>query len=110
MKALGSIDKKLKLFETHLMSRRSNVDYKIFNNFSPRVMKTIPDRIHKSPVGIEGISVSLDSDLVDELQYPESKEFLSGLKSLSKLKIIRKHVLILAVSLLRMISFTLALQ
>ena len=109
IKALGSIDQKLKLFETHLMSRRSNVDYKIFNDFSPHVMKTIPDRIHKSPVGIEGISVSLDSDLMDELQYPESKEFLSGLESLSKLKIIIKHVLILAVPLLSMISFILAL-
>ena len=109
VKALGSIDQKLKLFETHLMSRRSNVDYKIFNNFSPHVMKTVPDRIHKSPLGIKGILVSLDSDLMDELQYPESKEFLSGLESLSKLKIIIKHVIISAVSLLSTISFILAL-
>ena len=53
--------------------------------------------------------MSLDSDLMGELQYPESKEFLSGLKSLSKLKTIIKHVLILAVSLISMISFILAL-
>ena len=63
------------------MSRRSNIDYRIFNNFSPCVMKTIPERIHKSPDGIESIAVSLDSDLMGELQYPESKEFLSGLKA-----------------------------
>ena len=91
------------------MSRRSNVDYSIFNNFSPCVMKTIPERIHKSPVRIEGILVSLDSDLMGELQYPKSKEFLSGLESLSKLKTIIKHVLVSAVSLLSMISFILAL-
>ena len=91
------------------MSRRSNVDYRIFNNFSPHVMKIIPERIHKSPDEIEGISVSLDSDLMGELQYPESKEFLSGLKSLSKLKSIIKHVSISAVSLISMIGFILAL-
>ena len=51
VKALGSIDQKLKLFENYWVSRRSNVDYRIFNNFSPHVMKTIPERIHKSPVG-----------------------------------------------------------
>ena len=85
------------------------MDYRIFNNFSPHVMKTILERIHKSPDGIEGISVSLDSDLMGELQYPESKEFLSGLKNLSKLKTIIKHVLVSAVSLISMISFILAL-
>ena len=109
MKTLGLADQKLKLFETHWVSRRSNIDYRIFNNFSPRVMKTIPERIHKSPDEIEGISVSLDSDLMSELQYPEFKEFLLGLKILSKLKIIIKHVFISAVSLISMISFILAL-
>ena len=44
-----------------------------------------------------------------ELQYPESKEFLSGLKSLSKIKTIIKHVVISAVSLISMIGFILAL-
>ena len=72
-------------------------------------MKTIPERIHKSPDGIEGISVSLDSDLMGELQYPESKEILLGLKSLSKLKSIVKHVFISAVSLISTIGFILAL-
>ena len=94
MKTLGLADQKLKLFETHWVSRRSNTDYRIFNNFSPRVMKIIPERIHKSPDGIEGISVSLDSNLMGELQYPESKEFLLGLKSLSKLKSIIMLMLI----------------
>ena len=82
IKALGSVDQKLKMFETHWVSRRSNVDYRIFNNFSPCIMKTILGRVHKSPDGIKGILVSLDSDLMGELQYPESKEFLSGLKKL----------------------------
>ena len=109
VKALGSADQKLKLFETNWVSRRSNIDYKIFNNFSPHVMKTISKRVHKSPDGIEGILVSLDSNLMSELQYPESKEFLSGLKTLSKIKSIIKHVLILAVSLISMIRFILAL-
>ena len=72
-------------------------------------MKTILERIHKTPDGIESISVSLDSNLMGELQYPESKEFLSGLKSLSKLKTIIKHLLISAVSLISMISFIMAL-
>ena len=72
-------------------------------------MKTILGRVHKSPDGIKGISASLDSDLMGELQYPESKEFLLGLKSLPKMKTIIKHVLISAVSLISMISFILAL-
>ena len=109
VKTLGSVDQKLKMFETHWVSRRSNVDYQIFNNFSPCIMKTILGRVHKSPDGIKGISVSLDSDLMGELQYPKSKEFLSGLKSLSKMKTIIKHVLILAVSLISAIGFILAL-
>ena len=61
-------------------------------------MKAIPGRVHKSPDGIKGISVSLDSDLMGELQYPKSKEFLLGLKSLSKMKTIVKHVLISMIS------------
>ena len=109
MKTLGLADQKLKLFETHWVSRRSNIDYRIFNNFSPRVMKTILGMVHKSPDGIKGILVSLDSDLIGQLQYPDSKEFLSGLKSLSKMKTIIKHVLILAVSLVSTIGFILAL-
>ena len=109
VKALGSVDQKLKMFETHWVSRRSNVDYRIFNNFSACIMKTILGRVHKSPDGIKGILVSLDSDLMGELQYPESKEFLSGLKSLSKMKTIIKHVLISAVSLISTISFILTL-
>ena len=72
------------MFETHWVSRRSNVDYRIFNNFSPCIMKTIPGRVHKSPDGIKGILVSLDSDLIGELQYPKSKEFLLGLKACLK--------------------------
>ena len=109
IKTLGTIDWILKIFETHLLSRRSKVDYRIFNNFSPCIIKTILGRVHKSPDGIKGISVSLDSNLMGELQYPESKEFLSGLKSLSKIKTIIKHVIILAVSLISMIGFILAL-
>ena len=35
IKALGSVDQKLKMFETHWVSRRSNVDYQICNNFNP---------------------------------------------------------------------------
>ena len=108
IKTLGSIDQKLKMFETHLVSRRSKVDYRIFNNFSPHVMKTILGRVHKIPDEIKGISVSLDSNFVGELQYPESKEFFLGLKSLSKIKIIIKHVSILAVSLISTIGFILA--
>ena len=109
VKTLGSIDQKLKMFETHLVSRRSKVDYRIFYNFSPHIMKTILGRVHKSPDGIKGISVSLDSNLMGELQYPESKEFLSGLKSLSKIKTTIKYVVILAVSLISMIGLILAL-
>ena len=108
-KTLGSIDWELKMFETHLVSRRSKVDYRIFNNFSPHIMKTIPGRGHKSLDEIKGFSVSLDSNFMGELQYPESKEFLLGLKSLSKIKTIIKHVIILAVSLISMIGIILAL-
>ena len=87
----------------------SKVDYRIFNNFSPHVIKTIPDKLHKSPDGIKGISVLLDSEVISELQYPDSKEFLLTLKSLSLIKTIFKHVLILAVSLISAIAFILAL-
>ena len=91
------------------MSRGSKVDYRIFNNFSPRIIKTIPDKLCKSPDGIKGISVSLDSEVISELQYPDSNEFLLTLKSLSLIKTIFKHVLILAVSLISTIVFILAL-
>ena len=53
--------------------------------------------------------MSLDSDFMGELQYPESKGFLLGLKSLSKIKTIIKHVVILTVSFISMIGFILAL-
>ena len=53
--------------------------------------------------------MSLDSKVIGELQYPDSKEFLSTLKSLFLIKIILKHVLILAVSLISAIAFILAL-
>ena len=91
------------------MSRGSKVDYRIFNNFSPHIIKTIPDKLRKSPNGIKGISVSLDSEVISELQYPDSKEFLLTLKSLSLIKTIFKHVLISAVSLISTIAFILAL-
>ena len=97
------------MFETCLVSRRSKVDYRIFNNFNPRIMKAIPRRVHKSPDGIKGISVSLDSDLMGELQYPDSDEFLLVLNDLSKLKLIAKHVIILAISLISTIGLILAL-
>ena len=91
------------------MSRGSKVDYRIFNNFSPHIIKTIPDKLCKSPDGIKGISVLLDSKVIGELQYPDSKEFLLTLKSLSLIKTIFKHVLISAVSLISIIAFILAL-
>ena len=72
-------------------------------------METIPDKLHKSPDGTKGISMSLDSELINELQYPDSKEFLSTLKSISLIKTIFKHVLISAVSLSSVIAFILAL-
>ena len=97
------------MFETHLVTRRSNVDYKMFNNFSPHVMKTISGRLHSEPDGMDGISVSLNSDLIGKHQYPESKEFLSGLEKLSKIKAILKHVFILAVSLISTLGFILVL-
>ena len=53
--------------------------------------------------------MSLDSKLINELQYPDSKEFLLTLKSISLIKTIFKHVLILAVSLSGVIAFILAL-
>ena len=72
-------------------------------------METIPNKLCKSPNGTKGISVSLDSELINELQYPDSKEFLLTLKSISLIKTIFKHVLILAVSLSGVIAFILAL-
>ena len=72
-------------------------------------METIPDKLRKSPDGTKGISMSLDSELINELQYPDSKEFLLTLKSISLIKTIFKHVLISAVSLSGVIAFILAL-
>ena len=72
-------------------------------------METIPDKLCKSSDGTRGISMSLDSKLINELQYPDSKEFLSTLKSISLIKTIFKYVLILAVSLSGVIAFILAL-
>ena len=77
VQTLGSVEHKLEIFETTLVSRGSRVDYRIFNNFSPCIMETIPNKLHKSPDGTKGISMLLDSELVNELQYPDSKEFLS---------------------------------
>ena len=109
VQTLGSVDQKLKMFETALVSWESKVDYRIFNNFSPRIIKTIPDILCKSPDGTKGISVSLHSEVIGELQYPDSKEFLLTLKSFSLIKTILKHVLISAVSLISTITFILAL-
>ena len=90
-KTLGTIDWTLKIFEAHLVSRASKVDYRIFNNFSPREMKVIHRKVCKHSDGIDGISVSLDSEIIGDLQYPESKEFLSSLKSFSLFKSTVKH-------------------
>ena len=73
--------------------------------------------IVKIPLADRDISISLVRiyDILvplpemGELQYPESKEFLLGLKSSSKLKTIIKHVFISAVSLISTIGFILAL-
>ena len=108
-KTLGTTDWTLKIFEAHLVSQGSKADYRIFNNFSPHDMKVIPRRVHEHSNGINGILVSLDSKIIGDLQYPESKEFLSSLKSFSLLKSIVKHVLILAASLIGVVTFVLAL-
>ena len=79
-KTLGTVDRTLKIFEAHLVSQGSKVDYRIFNNFSPRDMKVIHQKVCKHPDEIDGILVSLDSEIIGYLQYPESKEFLSSLK------------------------------
>ena len=108
-KTLGTVDRTLKIFEAHLVSRGSKVDYRIFNNFSPRDMKVIHWKVREHSDGIDGISVSLDSEIIGDLQYPESKEFLSSLKSFSLFKSTVKHVLISAASLIRVVTFVLAL-
>ena len=108
-KTLGTVDRTLKIFEAHLVSWGSKVDYRIFNNFSPHDMKVIHRKVHKHSDGIDGISVSLDSEIIGDLQYPESKEFLSSLKSFSLFKSTVKHVLILAASLIGVVTFVLAL-
>ena len=108
-KTLGTIDQTLKIFEAHLVSWGSKVDYRIFNNFSPRDMKAIPRKVREHSDGINGILVSLDSEIIGDLKYPESKEFLSSLKSFSLFKSTVKHVLISAASLIRVVTFVLAL-
>ena len=108
-KTLGTTDWTLKIFEAHLVSQGPKADYRIFNNFSPCDMKVIPQKVCKHSNGIDGISVSLDSEIISDLQYPESKEFLSSLKSFSLFKSIMKHVLILAASLIGVVTFVLAL-
>ena len=99
-KTLGAIDRTLKIFEAHLVSRGSKLDYRIFNNFSPRDIKVIHRKVCKHSDDIDGILVSLDSKIIGDLQYPESKEFLSSLKRFSLFKSIVKHVLISVVSLI----------
>ena len=108
-KTLGAIDRTLKIFEAHLVSRGSKVDYRIFNNFSPRDIKVIHWKVRKHSDDIDGISVSLDSKIIGDLQYPESEEFLSSLKSFSLFKSTMKHVLISAASLIGVVTFVLAL-
>ena len=108
-KTLGTADWTLKIFEAHLVSQGPKADYRIFNNFSPREMKAIPQKVCEHSNGINGISVSLDSEIIGDLQYPESKEFLSSLKSFSLFKSIMKHILISAASLIGVVTFVLAL-
>ena len=108
-KTLGTIDWTLKIFEAHLVSRGSKVDYRIFNNFSPHDIKIIHWKVHKHSDEIDGISVSLNSQMIGDLQYPESKEFLSSLESFSLFKSTVKHVLISAASLIGVVTFVLAL-
>ena len=107
--SLGTIDRTLQIFEAHLVSRGSKVDYRIFNNFSPCDIKVIHRKVCKLPDETDGISVSLDSEIIGDLQYPESKEFLSSLKSFSLFKSIVKNVLISAASITGVVTFVLAL-
>ena len=108
-KTLGTVDWTLKIFEAHLVSRGSKVDYRIFNNFSPCDIKVIHWKVRKHSDEIDGISVSLNSEIIGDLQYPESKEFLSSLESFSLFKSTVKHVLISAASLIGVVTFVLAL-
>ena len=105
VKTLGTVDRTLKIFEAHLVSRGSQADYRIFNNFSPHDIKVIHQKVRKHSDEIDGISVSLDSEIIGDLQYPESKEFLSSLKSFSLFNSTVKHVLISAASLIRVVTF-----
>ena len=72
-------------------------------------MKAIPQKVLEHSNGINGILVSLDGEIIGDLQYPESKEFLLSLKSFSLLKSIVKHILISAASLIGVVTFVLAL-
>ena len=108
-KTLGTIDRTLKIFEARLVSWGSKVDYRIFNNFSPHDIKVIHQKVRKHSDKIDGISVSLGSKIIGDLQYPESKEFLLSLKSFSLFKSTIKHVLISVASLIGVVTFVLAL-
>ena len=70
-KTLGTVDQTLKIFEACLVSRGFKVDYRIFNNFSPHDIKVIHRKVHKHSDEINGISVSLDNEIIGDLQYPE---------------------------------------
>ena len=107
--SLGTVDRTLQIFEAHLVSWGSKVDYRIFNNFSPRDIKVIHRKVRKLPDETDGISVSLDSEIIGDLQYPESKEFLLSMKSFSLFKSIVKNVLISAASITGVVTFVLAL-
>ena len=91
------------------MSGGSKVDYRIFNDFSPCDIKVIHRKVHKLSNETDGILVSLDSEIIGDLQYPESKEFLSHLKSFSLFKSTVKNVLISAASITGVVTFVLAL-
>ena len=108
-KTLGAVDWTLKIFEAHLVSRGSKVDYRIFNNFSPHDIGVIHQKVCKHSDEIDGISVSLDSKIIGDLQYPESKEFLSSLKGFSLFKTTVKQILISVASLIGVVTFVLAL-
>ena len=44
--SLGTVDRTLQIFEAHLVSWGSKVDYRIFNDFSPRDIKVIHRKVH----------------------------------------------------------------
>ena len=74
-KTLGTADQTLKIFEAHLVSRGPKTDYRIFNNFSPHDMKAIPWKVREHSDRINGISVSLDSEIIGDLQSLNPRNF-----------------------------------